>query len=339
MTSVAAPTADPGPVWRVIQGAALYWSLRAAVQLGLFDRLADQPQPTAELAAACSADPDRLQTVLHALSLAALVADDGDGWSLTPASDMFLRRDREWCMAALVEWSPGRVANWERLADTVRGEAPVQPVDHDDDFYGRLVEATFGPQLAVARSVASTLEVGAGVHRVLDIGAGAAPWSIALLETFPNAQATINDLAAVLAAARAATARAGVSERCTYVPGDYLTAPFHSGHDVVVLGHVCRAEPPPRARALIQRAADLVSPEGCVVVTDYTLDEDRAGPSNAVILDLTMVANTSGGRAYTRSQLSGWLAAAGFDDVTITMPVPPTDVLVARRRPTTGEAP
>jgi hypothetical protein len=122
------------------------------------------------------------------------------------------------------------------------------------------------------------------------------------------------------------------------VAGDYLTVPFESGNDVVVLGHVCRAEPRARAAALIERAGALIAPGGCVVVTDYTVADDRGGPPNAVVLDLTMVANTSGGRAYTRSQLSAWLSAAGLDDVTITMPVLPTDVLVARRRPTREEA-
>jgi len=43
------------------------------------------------------------------------------------------------------------------------------------------------------------------------------------------------------------------------------------------------------------------------------------------------VANTAGGRAYTRAEVTGWLRAAGFDDVTSRRSLGTTDVLVARR--------
>jgi hypothetical protein len=331
VTADASPVADPSAVWRVIQGAGMYWALVVAVRLGLFDLLAGGSRSTDDVAAACGADAARLQPVLDALMLAGLVRRDGERWQLTAPSDAFLRTDRATSMAALVEWSPGWPVNWEHLADTVRGAPPVRPVDDDATFYGHLVDATFPPQLAAARRAVGALDVPGPSPHILDLGAGAAPWSIALLEAWPAARATVNDLPAVLDAARASTARLGVADRCDFVPGDYHEVPLETAtYDLVVLGHIVRAEAPADAAALVARAADAVTAGGCVIVTEYVVDDDRAGPPNALMLGLTMVANTTGGRTYTRTELAGWLAAAGLGAVTSLPSIPPTDILLAR---------
>ncbi len=43
---------SPAPVWDAINGFAAYWALHAAVELGLFEALADQQLTTGQLAAA-----------------------------------------------------------------------------------------------------------------------------------------------------------------------------------------------------------------------------------------------------------------------------------------------
>src|SRR5205807_1021583 len=110
-----------------------------AVRLHVFDALAGRDRSTDDVAAACGADPRRLEPVLQALALAGLLARDADAWQLTATSDAFLRADQPGSMAALVEWSPGWTGNWEHLDATLRGAAPVRPVDDDADFYGPLV--------------------------------------------------------------------------------------------------------------------------------------------------------------------------------------------------------
>jgi SAM-dependent methyltransferase len=328
---VSTVTADPGAIWRVIQGGSLYWALVAAVRLGVLDQF-DGPKTTGELAAACGAEIYRLQAVLDALGVAGLLDRDGQHWRSTAASDAFLRTDSPNSMADLVEWSPGWPENWPHLDATVRGELPPRAVDADAAFYDRLVLATFPTQEMVARLVAATLDPPGPAPRILDFGAGAAPWSIALLDAWPGARATVNDLADVVDVARRMATERGVVDRCEFVAGDYLEVPLAAGpYDVVVLGHVCRAEGPDRARALIRRAADALAPGGCIVVVDYVVDDDRAGPVNALLLGLTMVANTIGGRAYTRSELTGWLTEVGLGNITSTRPAANTDVMLARK--------
>jgi hypothetical protein len=329
VNAVQAPPADPSAVWRVIQGCGVYWALVAAVRLRVFDHLSREDRSTAALAAACGAERHRLAAVLEALAVAGLIERGDDGWSSTPVSDSFLRSDSAATMADLVEWSPGWPANWEHLDAVVAGAAPPRPVDDDPAFYERLVRATFPIQHAVARAVAPTL---VPARQVLELGAGAAPWSVALLGAWPDAHATVNDLPGVIDVARRTTADHGVAGRCRFLAGDYRTVSVPTGgHDLVVLGHLLRAESPEVAAALVRRAADALAPGGAVVVTDYLLDDDGSGSVTAVLLGLTMVANTAGGRAYTDAEITGWLRAAGLDDVTSRRSLANTDVLVARR--------
>jgi len=71
--------ADPGRVWQIINGFAGYWTVVAAVQLGLFDALAAGPRPAGALLADCPPETvARVAVLADALvALELLDADDG----------------------------------------------------------------------------------------------------------------------------------------------------------------------------------------------------------------------------------------------------------------------
>ena len=96
---------SPAPVWEVIHGYTSYWALSAALDLGLFDALADGEQTAAELAERCgtSSGITLLADVLVSLDL---LDTDGITYRLAPASERYLVRSSPASMAALVRLSP-----------------------------------------------------------------------------------------------------------------------------------------------------------------------------------------------------------------------------------------
>ncbi len=85
---------------------------------------------------------------------------------------------------------------------------------------------------------------------MLDLGAGGAPWSVAILQANDGATAVVNDLPGVVDVARRKLDEFGVIDRCELRPGDFHTIDIADGaFDIVVLGHVCRAEGRQGARA------------------------------------------------------------------------------------------
>ncbi len=82
-----------------------------------------------------------------------------------------------------------RTTNWTHLADTVRHGRPTHPIEDDPAaFYVPLVEGTFTTMWRTATR--ADLKIGysrLGAPRVLDLGAGGAPWAIAVLQACPEA--------------------------------------------------------------------------------------------------------------------------------------------------------
>ena len=133
-----------------------------------------------------------------------------------------------------------RTTNWTGLASTVRAGRPATPIDDDPaGFYGPLVRGTFATQRRAALFCARMIGVARlrGEPRVLDIGAGSAPWSVSLLEANERLTAVINDLPGVIEIAREKIADHGFADRCEFRAGDFRELAFEDDHyDLVVFG-------------------------------------------------------------------------------------------------------
>jgi O-methyltransferase domain len=330
---------DPGELlarfWRLVNGFSTYFAVLAADELGVFEALADGPAAVSVLAGRLGADPARLRALLVGNLAAGTVSTDGETFALTPLSVAHLVPSHTGYLGPLLRQSPGPVENWPALASTVRGADPPRDITREPGTYLRaLVEATFPLQLAVARAVVAGELSGRlpETATVVDLGAGCAPWAIAVLESRPRARAVVNDLAGVIAAGERELGARGLADRVTFLEGSYWSVEVPQDEaDLVVLGHVCRAEGDDGARTLVGRAAGALRRGGSLVVTEYLLDDDLAGPVQAQLLGTTMLTNTRRGATFTRRQARAWIEAAGLRLVTETSPVPPTAVLVATR--------
>ena len=333
---------SPAPVWEVIHGYTSYWALSAALDLGLFDALADGEQTAAELAERCgtSSGITLLADVLVSLDL---LDTDGITYRLAPASERYLVRSSPASMAALVRLSPGPPAAWPALADTIRRGRATHTVDDDPAaFYPELVAATAPTQRAVAAAVAAHLtDIGSWPEApiVVDLGAGSGAWTSALLAARPDARAVALDLPEVIGSIDLSDE---IAARVKLIAGDYLSAELPVDRaDVVVLAHVLRAESPERARALFDRALQLIGPTGTVAIADYPLPDPVDGPDDQraatvraarhdLLLGLTMLASTRAGRGITRADLQAWATAGGAEIAATLTPLPRQTVFLIR---------
>lgn len=323
-----APVSTAATVWKIVRGVSDYWLLVAALNLGVFDILEGATKRDEELADELGLDLARLSPVVDALAALGLLRGGADGRSLAPASSAHLVSGSDRYMGSLVAWSPGLQPNLEALAATVRGAEP--PIAPSEEFHAQLAAATFRLQLDVAREAFSShpLDELSDDVRGLDVGSGLGPWSVALLQRYPRATATLIDFPAVLAPARRMLAERDVIDRAELVAADHRTVAFPTV-DLLVLGHLCRSQGEDGARSLIARAAAALAPGGFVVITDYILDDDRSGPLPAISMGVTMLAN-SAGRTFTRSEFTTWVHGAGLELVA-TADTGAGNVLVARR--------
>ncbi len=350
------------PVWAAVEGLGRYYILLAAVDLGVFDALDRRGPCSAEaLAGELGCPVDHLRTLLDGVvtqgflerhldaggDIAGSGGADSDGavgsagvaYDLNDTARRYLVSNSPASMAALIGVAPGPHENWTRLAETVRDGRPATPIDDDPAaFYVPLVEGTFATMLRCAGRADLKLRYSAlTAPRLLDLGAGGAPWTIAVLAACDQATATVNDLEGVIEVARAKTAEHGVADRCEFRAGDYHEIPIESAaYDIAVLGHVCRAEGAAGARRLIARAHEALALGGQLLLADYFVDPERRSP--AVVMGATMMASTVRGFTYTHAEVSQWLAEAGFTNLRLIEPIGFQQVFVARK-PSSGRAP
>lgn len=332
------PPVSPGVIWSIIQGHTRYWAVAAAVRLGVFDLVMAGQRSVADLARDGHAEPAQLQVLLDALVTIGMLAREGDEYTLTAESEAFLVRSSARFMGDLVLHSPGRHENWLTLADTVRRGRPPSPIDEDQEFWRDIAGATWSVQHELARRTVIAMGLAGSEKplRILDVGAGAAPWAIALLQALPNATALVNDLPDVLTVARSQVERTGLVGRVTFVAGDHRTVSLaDGGFDVVVLANVVRTEGERLAPVMLRRAGGWLAPAGAVLLADYFVDDERRAATTALLLGLTMMANTRHGATFTVSQYRGWLTAAGLADVEL-LELGGAQVIVARHGPTGG---
>ena len=313
------------PVWAAIQGLGSYHVLLAAIDLDVFDNLDHLgPSPSVLLAERLGVSAPHLESLLDSLVALDLLDQFRAVYELNDTARRYLTSDGAATMADLIAVAPGPHDNWTRLADTIRSGRPATPIDDDPaSFYVPLVEGTFTTMWRCAtRADLKVRYRSLDAPRVLDLGAGGAPWAIAILEACPEASAVVNDLHGVIDVARRKSTEFGVADRCEFRVGDFHTVDIEDDHyDLVVLGHVCRTEGADGARRLIERAFSALKPEGRVLVADYFVDLEHKFNPHAVLMGMTMMASTVNGFPITNEQATTWLREAGFEALRLVEPI------------------
>ncbi len=300
---VPAAAARPGQqlYWLVnaLQAAA---ACNAAVRLGILDRLLEAPASADEVARRCRTAPDTTQLLLDALDALAVVRRRDDGTYITATEAR--------CLTIFA-------AGWSRLGQVVRTGQPLVAADIPAgaaDLYPGIVPLL--AQLFVP-AVRRAVEILAPVRGdVLDVGAGAAPWSIAFALSDPTARVTALDLPAVLRTTRRTVEAAGLAAQFQFRAGDMFTADLpQAAYDMILLGNVCHLFSQNANRALLQRLHPALRPGGTLAIVDALPSEDPEEHRFLSLYALGLRLRTSAGAVYPLEAYATWTREAGYSEV------------------------
>jgi SAM-dependent methyltransferase len=256
-----------------------------------------------EVAAACGLAPAPTGWLLTALAELGVLATSPPGRFRT--------------VVDLTRWSAVMAGPWASLEACLRSGRPMVNADTAvgaAELYPTVVGGLADAFATSAASAAPLLAPSAG--RVLDVGAGAAPWSTALAAAEPGARVTCLDLPEVLAETRHAVAAAGLSERFDFLPGDvFTTALPASVYDLVLLGNVCHLFDPTTNETLLRRLRPVLAPGGTLAIIDVLPSADPAARVRVALYELGLLLRTERGRVYSVEDYRAWTQAAGFDQL------------------------
>ena len=302
-------------------------ALAAADSLGVLARLAAGPADPVTLARDCTISERGARLLLAALISLGLIEEASDGSYSAAASDLAQ-------LAAMI-------TPWGHLAEVIREDRPTMAGDTPGGagaLYPEVVSylgALFAP---VAEHAADHL-VARG-RRVLDLGAGAAPWSLALAARNPDIHVTAVDLSAVLAVTRQVVATRGYDLQFDYLSGDLFTIDLgRSVYDLAIAGNLCHLFDEATNRRLLGRFFDALRPGGTLAILDALPNERLDGPRPIVLYALGLLLRTNRGQVYPFSTYMGWLRDIGYEAVEridLSPSTPPISLMIARR-PTAEE--
>lgn len=312
-------------------------ALGAALELGVFWRLADGPLPLPALATAFDVPEERCGPWLDQLALMGLLVRGEDGYGLSDAGRVAIVESRTadtWRFLAQEarEDYPIGTDLVVRLRSPVGAGAAGLPADvtdyvdrmrRDPERARRFTRMLFELHQDLALDVAETLDL-AGVRRLLDLGGGSGVISLALLRAHPDLHVVVADLPGVCAAGRQIADEVPEGARLDHHPvDDYLVDELPRGFDAVLQCDVDVLTP-----ALFARVADVLMTGGRFFSVERGFADDRP----ARVVDRFRASLAGETDAYpTFAEIRRGLGEAGLQIVAVTdLPRTGWQVLEAR---------
>jgi len=290
--------------WSFLQEAiATSSALAAAERLGVLARIDVGPIDSMTLARDCAISERGARLLLAALSSLGLVEEDSNGSYRTALPDL----------AQVTTW----ITPWGQLTQAIRDDRPARAGDTPggaETLYPEVV-AHLGAWFAPAAERAADHLITRG-QCVLDLGAGAAPWSLALAARNANMRVTAVDVPAVLTVTRQVVAASDYADRFDYLSGDLFTIDLgRSAYDLAIAGNLCHLFDEATNRRLLGRLFDVLRPGGTLAILDALPNERLDGPRPVVLYALGLLLRTNRGQVYPFSTYVGWLREVGYEAV------------------------
>lgn len=296
-------------------------TLLSAVELGVFTELARGPVDAEALRKRLDLHPRSARDFLDALVALGMLNREGDQYSNTPETDLFLDRNKPSYLAGMLEMANARLYGfWGSLTEGLRTGAPQNEAKQGGNFF----EAIYGDP--------AKLEGFLGAMTALSMGANQAiaqhfPWSD--YKTFIDIGGAEGGLAVQVALANEhITGGAfdlpvaaplfdkyvesfGLSDRLQFYGGNFFEDSIPKA-DVLAMGHVLHDWNLNEKRMLIAKAHKALPEGGALIIFESLIDDDRRENAFGLLMSLNMLIETPGGFDYTGADCRGWLAEAGF---------------------------
>ena len=296
-------------------------ALRAAIELDVFTIIGDGADTVPAIAAQCKASERGIRILCDYLTIVGFLTKADGRYQLTLDSSVFLSKRSPAYFGSVVGFlgAPAVTRLFDDLAGTIRrGSVPKadSTVADENPLWQEFARAMVPMMMPPSQAIADILGVAdAGPLRVLDIAAGHGIFGIAIAQRNPQAAIVAVDWAGVLQVATENAVKTGVAARHTALAGDAFTVDFGTGYDIALMTNFLHHFDAATNTSLLTKVAASLKSGGRIAVLEFVPNEDRVSPPDSAAFAIQMLGNTPAGDAYTLSELTSMLKAAGFNTV------------------------
>jgi precorrin-6B methylase 2 len=332
------PTVTPDQILQLGFG---FWgskTLLSAIELGVFSTLASGPTSEEDLRSQLGLHTRSSPDFLDALVSLGMLDRGPDGYSNTPATDLFLDRAKPSYVGGILEMANARLYGfWGSLTEALQtGELQNEAKGGGEDLFGALYTDPEGLRGFLAAMTG--LSMGSAIalaqkfpwdryQTFCDVGTaqGAVPVQVALAHEHLTGIGF--DLPAVAPIFEDFVANFGLQDRVRFAPGDFFADPIPTA-DVIVMGHILHDWAAEEKMKLLQAAYHALPVGGALVVYETIIDDDRRQNTFGLLMSLNMLIETRGGFDYTGADCRGWMAEVGFRESYVEPLIGPESMVV-----------
>jgi acetylserotonin O-methyltransferase len=334
-------TASPDLILDLIEAFRRSKVMFAAVELGIFDTLAEGPMPSEQVAARLHCNPAAMKTMLEScLTLGLLECSDGR-FSNTTASQDYLTSQSPNRLTGYITYSNSVMWQmWSHLEDAIRTgqhrwkqtfgmDGPIfshffRTPEAMNEFlmgmhgFGRITS----PQLVRALDLTR-------FRCMCDLGGATGHWVIAACEHYSQLRGIVFDLPHALELAKSMVAQSAAAARIQIVGGDFFVDQLPPA-DLYALGRIVHDWSEDKIRLLLKRIYDALPMGGGLLIGEKIVNEDRNGPRWALMQSLNMLICTEG-QERSASEYEALLREAGFSTIEVARTSVPLDGILATK--------
>jgi hypothetical protein len=313
-------------------------ALYVAAELRIADHLADGSRTAAALADATHADPAALYRLLRTLTGVGLFTQTADGEFATTPLGESLRSDAPGCAGAMVRMiagptlfrACGELLHAVKTGGTAFDKALGQPVfgyfaEHADEA-AVFNDAMIGFHGSEPPAVAAGYDF-SKIGTLIDVGGGTGNLLMTILEAYPMVRGVLYDLPHVVAHARQAIERRGLTARCEVKEGSFFDA-IPTGGDAYLMSHIIHDWDEGKCLSILGNCRRAMGRDARLLLVEMVIPPgDEMHP--AKLLDLTMLIAT-GGRERTADEYRDLYAKAGFELTRVVPTASPVSVVEGR---------
>lgn len=319
-----------------------FWNaktLLSAVELGVFDALANGPADLATLTSKLGLNKRSAHDFFDALvAMKMLERDAGGRYANTPETEFFLVRGRPSYVGGLLEMANARLySSWGHLSEALKTGRRQSEHQEESDFFAALyadpkrlrgfLSAMSGVSAGAAQAIADKFSW-RDYKTFIDVGAAQGMVPVTVARAHSHLSGGGFDLPQVGPIFDEYVAANGLAERLQFYPGDFFRDELPNA-DVIVMGHILHDWDLEQKRMLLKKAYDALPQGGALIVYEALIDNDRRENAFGLLMSLNMLIETEGGFDFTGADCEGWMKEAGFSSSRVEHLTGPDSMVVA----------
>lgn len=306
-----------GTIKKITNGYKASRVISAAEELGVFNILDKTPLSNEEIARKANIESKKMEAILNALTCIGIVEKSKDGFYLGEYYDV-LCSDSPQTQCGYIRHATTMMNKWSNLTQAAKVSQIKQEnfqaiTGEEKKATVAFIQAMNANALPQAKFIVEQFNF--ENHKILDVGAGAGTYCIAVGEKYESATGVLMDLPAVCEIIDANLLEHKLNNRFETYPKNYNEGIAEGKYDDVFMFAVAHQENDKNLQELLKRVYNSLVPGGRLFLSSFFLNEDRISPEFSVMFAIEMLVMSTDGKVYTHSEINKYIENAGFKNI------------------------